>query len=103
MSVPVLEQGGLKIRFPSGRVGSSPTSGITRNTCKITDYSANKGKPRREHRGCLLQPYCNPSAKSILEGFRSLVLHVGEYVAVGVQRDSDAGVAQQALVGSVLG
>ena len=40
----------------------------------------------------LLQPYCNPLTKCILHSFGSLVLHVKQHVAVGIQGYGDAGV-----------
>ena len=44
-----------------------------------------KEQPRCSRRGCLLQPYCNASAKGFFEGAGGAVLHVREYMRVGVQ------------------
>jgi hypothetical protein len=58
-------------------------------------------KPRREHRGRLLQPYCNPSTKGIVEGLGSMILHIGEQMRVRVQGDGYGSVAQH--LGDYLG
>jgi hypothetical protein len=72
------------------RVGSSPTSGTRKIPANVAKNAARKGKPRRERRGRLLQPYCNPSTEGFFEGACRAVLHVGEHVGVGVQGDGYA-------------
>jgi hypothetical protein len=79
------------------RVGSSPTSGTSKFPAKVAKIRLAKEKPRCSRRGCLLQPYCNASAEGFFKGAGGAVLHVGEHVRVGVERNGYRSVTEKFL------
>jgi hypothetical protein len=99
--MPVPEQGGLKIRFPSGSVGSSPTSGtrkIPANKHKMWDKIAAQHCTRTS---TTPTGYTNALREGLFHRFRGLAAHVGQDVRISVERYGDGSVAEH--LGDYLG
>jgi len=58
---------------------------------------SSRESPRCRTTGGLLQPYCNPSGQYALHSARSLALHIGQHVRVGIQGYGDGGTTEKFL------